>query len=661
MTITNMMKRNLTLLLAAAALAVLASCSENDVVKDNGNQTPTDSAQTRAVTFGISLPDNSTRASKNATTNPFQTGDKMAVYAFQDSENLLFDNQLVANVGKRIWEYTPVKYWQSGSSYKFYAIYPYDAAETAYTFDTFVPSIAPYFTVNDFTVNDDTDSQVDVMIAQELDATPFNTVDFVFNHLLSNVNFYFKTSADFDFTGIESFEVLSFDVANLKSTATYTQTAWDATTHMAVGAWDDHSGDYDFPEVASTTTAPVLVADNATTGELSTDLLLMPQTLADDVNMKVVYRINYTDGSTSTFRPDAVTLNLVKGYWMSDASQTLNTITAWEPNNVYNYTLVLNPAKKIVLWDSADHNGTTGEDEAKVSSVVVDGEDAEGNDLYWVDTDGDKKGDLPIVWEDIDDDGFLEGGVDADGDGHIDDVDADGTTITAGTASDNKHIGPTDDRDVAGHEGKDATLIFKDTADDTDAEHPKTQLELPGDDNGEEILPDPNDPPFDPADPNADTTNKIDWDGTLSDGDGVPTATLVADPAMEGEYMVDVDNDGVGDYRVVWEDIDGDGVLEGGVDRDGDGQIDDVDGDSGVISAGTHSDRLDQGPSDDVDANTDFKDVILIDTDGDGVAETQLERIPDEPTSAAIQFTATVQKWQNEYDASVEINNNGSK
>ena len=146
-----------------------------------------------------------------------------------------------------------------------------------------------------------------------------------------------------------------------------------------------------------------------------------------------------------------------------------------------------------------------------------------------------------------------------------------------------------------------------------------------------------------------------------SDGDGVPTATLVADPAMEGEYMVDVDNDGVGDYRVVWEDIDGDGVLEGGVDRDGDGQIDDVDGDSGVISAGTHSDRLDQGPSDDVDANTDFKDVILIDTDGDGIAETQLERIPDEPTSAAIQFTATVQKWQNEYEASVEINNNGSK
>ena len=642
--------------MAVCAIALFASCSDNVVAIDHSEVS--DGTDSCAVSFGVALPDNSTRASKNATTNPFAAGDQIAVYGFQDASTLLFNNQLVKHVGERIWSYSPLKYWQKDSQYKFYAIYPYGVN---HTFDTFVPSSAPYFTVADFVVNDTTEKQVDLMIAKQNTATPFNTVDFVFNHLLSNVNFYFCTAKDFDFTGIESFEILSFDVVNLFNKATYTQTAWDATTQMAVGAWDGLSGTYDFPKLVSTAENPVIVTSNTEKGNLGVDLLLMPQSLLDVVEIQVTYRINYADGSSSTFRPDPIKLNTIKGYQISDETKTLAAINMWEPNNLYNYTLVLNPAEKIVLWDSADHNGSTDEDEARVSSVIVDGEDAEGNDQYWVDIDGDKKGDYKIVWEDIDGDNFLEGGIDEDGDGHIDNVDGD-KTITC-DASDDKHLGPTDDRDLAANAGADATLIFKDTDVDTDIEHPKTQLEKPGDDNGDENSVGPDDPPYDPENPNDPDTNwhKIDWDGTNGDGDCVPTGAIVKDPTMEGEYMVDVDNDGIGEYRVVWEDIDGDGVLEGGVDRDGDGCIDDVDEDGNVITSGTSSDRLDQGPTDEITVNTGHKDVILIDEDRDGYAETQLERIPDETTSAAIQFTATVQKWQEQYEAEVEIDNNGTK
>ncbi len=629
-------------LLAAVALTLVASCSKNDVnVEINTNKEVCEGA----VNFGIANLDNATRASKVAG-NSFVSGDKMAVYGFQDTDNLLFNKQEVTNVGEIIWSYSPLKYWQSGSEYKFYAIYPYSVA---HTFNTSLTAASHYFEIGSFKVENDPDNQVDLMIAKEYYGVPFNTVDFIFNHILSNVNFYFKASSSFPFLGVSSIEVLNFDVTGLSSTAKYTQTAWDATTKMAVGSWSSHSGVYDFPEVTSGS-----IDDAADVCNLATDLLLMPQAIADAARLQITYRINYTDNTSATYTK-GVRLADIKGKLRSTG--VTSVIDTWAPNYIYNYTLTVNPAESNVVWGSSDYDGTIGDDEVVNSSVVID---EDGN--YWVDIDDDGAGDYPIVWEDIDGDNFKEGGVDMDGDGHIDNVDDD-LVITSGTESDNKHIGPTDTRDDAAHQGEDATLVYtgNEPTGDDDPEHPKTQLEKPGDDNGEEIVPDPDDH-FDPDNPyNPDSKyNKIDWNGSI-ENDGHPSATLVADPSREGEYMVDIDNDGVGEYHVVWEDIDGDGVLEGGVDRNDDGLIDDVDEDGNVITPSTmHSERLDQGPTDEIAYNTSHKDVILIDFDGDyqHIAETQLERIPaDDTRSNVIEFSATVEDWIDAYDASVNVPN----
>ena len=53
--------------------------------------------------------------------------------------------------------------------------------------------------MKNFTVKSEADEQTDLMIAQSvINARPFNKVNFVFNHILSNVNFYVKTSEEFD-------------------------------------------------------------------------------------------------------------------------------------------------------------------------------------------------------------------------------------------------------------------------------------------------------------------------------------------------------------------------------------------------------------------------------------------------------------------------------
>ncbi len=100
----------------------------------------------------------------------------------------------------------------------------------------------------------------------------------------------------------------------------------------------------------------------------------------------------------------------------------------------------------------------------------------------------------------------------------------------------------------------------------------------------------------------------------------------------------DTDGDDVPDtwipHPIAWEDIDGDGLLEGGIDRDGDGHIDDVDGDNNTqqVPGGDP----DNDPSDGNPNNPSGKDAILIhyDSDGDGDVDDdddwcQLQKNPD--------------------------------
>jgi len=622
------MKTNKSLLLAAvAAVALFSACSESEVLVDNGAAA---NSPKGAIDFGIAMPESATRASYGAGAT-FQAGDQIAVFGFQDTDNLLFNNQLVtSNGGSAVWTYSPVKYWQNNSSYEFYAFFPYSVTHT------FGTQAAPYFSVPAFTVADAKDDQIDLMVAQKNEARPFNTVDFVFNHILSNVNFYFSVSSGLDQTGISSVSVNSFDVTGLYSTGDYAQTGF-TTGNAAVGAWSNQSGTYDFPEVTS---GSVTGSSRYT---LSDDLLLLPQTIADDARIAIRYTLNYADGSASTFNK-AVRLASIVGTSARTGSQVLSV---WNPNVRYNYIMAVNPSLSNIVYEDIDWDGTEGGgDKVPGGDLVVE------NGEYWVDVDSDGAGDYPVVWEDVDGDGWLEGGVDRDGDGHIDDVDQDGDNVTPGTADGTKDTEPSDGTQTTGNEGKDVILV------DNDGDGiPETQLVKPGSSNGDDIV---------------DNQYLVDYNGTLT-GEQTPTHKLgkleaddpqnpYNDPTSvyyqadnkDTFFYVDVDGDGAYgeyDYAVVWKDIDDDDKLEGIADMNRNGIADDnFDGEN----TGYYVDE-------DAVNNPDGLDVILADRDGDGVAETQLERDPlssnpdDNTENPVIEFTATVEDWNDEFDAEVVV------
>ena len=635
--------RNLFLFAAVAATAALSACTESDVLVDESNTAVTRSSM---IGFGLAEPENSTRASYTAAAS-FQAGDAMAVYAYQDGEDRLFNDQQVTLGADGAWTYSPVKYWQAGSTYVFYAFYPYALGHTFGTADE------PYFTVPTFTVADAKDDQTDVMIAKKNTTRPFNTVDYVFNHILSNVNFYFTVADAFDMTGISSVSVKSFDMTGVYSTGAYTQTGFTSGS-SAVGVWSEQSGTYDFPEVTTGTvtreattytlnpeTGETTVSGGTSRCTLADDLLLLPQTIADDARLRIAYTLNYADGSQTTFSK-AVRLASIVGTSAKSGSEVLST---WKPNVRYNYTMAVNPSVTNVVNDASDWDGTDGGgDNVGTGSIVV-----EGDGTYWIDADGDGAGDYPIVFEDVDGDGWLEGGVDMDGDGHIDDVDKDGDKVSDGIHTGDTEKDPTDGTQTPGNEGKDVILI------DTDGDGvPDTQFVLPGSSNADDVV---------------DNGYGIDYDGTIG-GDLVPSSTLSSLPADDADnpyndpnspyyqddntdtfYFVDIDGDGEydpEDYPVVWVDIDGDDKLEGIVDVNLDGEVgpeDNFDGDKTGLD--TDSDAVN---------NPNGYDVIMVDRDGDGVAETQLERDPqssnpeENTENTVIEFTATVEDWEDEYN-----------
>lgn len=495
-------------ILAGVALMALASCT-SDVIEEKGYKLPNE-----YIEFS-SFSENGTRASKKVGYT-FNVGEKISVYGFESNDTLannqIFNNQEVENTAgnnNQVWTYSPKKYWTSGNKYEFYAAYPY---EQPYEF---IDS-TKFFTLKNFTVDNDTAKQVDLMIAERNYASPNNVVELNFHHILSNVNFYAKVAAGVDPNEITSVDIISLDVTGLLANGSYEQTGWTAN-HQAVGKWTTplpKSEDfcYDFPGLGAGHSTPLQVDGNEYKG-IATDLLLMPQTLfyVDDpeagisANMdpvlKVSFKVSYADATSQVFNKELRLSSLLSykkktlqedgTYKMEDVK---DPIYKWEPNYKYNYFIAFNPAKTTRIW-SADSDGSKDGDS---SEDEYESPEKGGGSRYnpdkpnvievWDDKNNDGKKDddewveYPVVWEDIDGDGMLEGGIDKDGDGHIDNADDDTDTEYPGHDT----YDPTDGDDVNNPDGKDAILVYVDTDGDGD---PDKWVQLEKDPETGEIKP----------------------------------------------------------------------------------------------------------------------------------------------------------------------------
>ena len=579
-------------LLCTAALMV-AACQDTTLMYDTlGYGEKTDNS----IEFGNYV-GGMTRASRG-TGNTFLTGDKIEVYGFMTTGTIvdkLFNKQSVEKKDDGTWTYSPKKYWNIGSEYDFYAIFPYSDGNS---FD----DAGKTFSVTDFVVEENTANQVDLMIAQQiLNASAPNTVNFVFNHILSNVSFYVKTSDDFVTTGIDRIEVVSFDVKGLYKKGSFAQTGWN-NENAFEGSWTaDANVVYNLPQV----TGVVYNIGAAQASAITQDQLLLPQTISDNAVITITYTVFYDDTTSSTFTK-SVKLNKIVG---SNGIQS-SILAAWNPNYRYNYIIAVNPSMtkiKPIAKDDNDQNDYEDPNADTTPNVNIIEIDTDGDgvtDEYWIDEDGDGNPDYPIIWEDIDGDGKEEAIPDRDGDGIPDDSDGDGSPDVIWVDTDGDGIV------------------------DTELER---EVEV-----GPGVITDPDDPNY-PDEPNADFNGGV--DNYLE-----PSGYLITD--NEGEYWIDLDGDGVGDIEILWKDIDGDGKLEGIADKNGDGIL--------TIEDSYDNDGLDYN------GNPNDYDVIMIDTNGDGIADTELEKVitvvpgdlpDDEVEESAIEFSAEVGSWLDEYDA----------
>lgn len=580
------MKKSKVLILAVLTLTI-AACKDSAVLYDKselGNSTKGEIGFSNYV-GGM------TRASYDAG-RTFNEGDEMEVWGTMktgDEVDRLFIGQKVVNTGEVIWEYSPKKYWNVGSEYNFYAMFPYSDANS-FDFDS------ELFSVEDFEVAENADEQVDLMIAQRiLNAANGNTVDLVFNHILSNVGFFFKTGSNFNTDGIKSLEMVSFDVKNLHGKGSFAQTGWN-DNNVFVGAWTADDSKYDLPQVTDKTFE---IGGSEAYTTLTDDLLLLPQTIADDAVIEVVYKLNYVDGSASRFTK-TVNLNTIVGKNKDSGRKKIST---WEPNYRYKYILSIDPSMTSYFpnakddFDQDDYDDADDDDKIpNVTIIELDEDlDEDGMNDIWIDEDNDGNPDYPVIWKDIDGDGKEEGLPDRDNDGEPDDTDEDGNP----------------------------DVIWMDTNGDNivDTELQR-EVEITGK-NGD----------------------KIDYNGA-EEGYKNPTAVLIVDP-VDGEYYVDTEGDGDRDYHVLWKNIDDDVELEGIADRDRDGKL-------------TAADTFDNDGKDYLGNDNDF-DVILIYREGDDPEWTELEKgytlpvIPGQnEESNEIEFSAVVEDWDEEYESESE-------
>ena len=578
------MKKEL-FVLAGTAMMLFQACQDTSVVT-------TIERESNEIQFANYV-GGMTRASRG-TGATFVAGDQMEVYGYQTtSENdlaVLFNKQLVRNTGEAIWTYDYLKYWEKNSTYDFYAIFPYSDANS---FD----ATNRLFSVTDFTVKDTASQQVDLMIAQRIvGRQSYDVVNFVFNHVLSNVNFNIKTASEFNTNGIAKVVVKSFDVTGLYSKGSFAQTGW--SSNVFNGTWTpDVTSVYDLPKVENVN----YTIGNPNPEDLASDLLLLPQQINDNAQIKISFKLVYSDGTETNFNRE-IALNQIVGKKRSNNAQV--TLSKWEPNYRYFYTIAINPAVNqqgghfqptaIDSLDQADYADPDTQKEPKVNIIKIDNDGDGVPDEYWIDSDLDDDPDYPIIWIDIDDDGKLEGLPDRNNDGIPDDTDKDGKP------------------DVIWYDSDGDNIVDKELERDPDV------VEVP---DGSET----------------------DYDGGV-DGYKNAKAWIVNDG---NNHYIDLDNDGEGDIPILWKDIDGDGKLEGIADKNKDGCLNEED---------TYD-----GDGVDYNGNPNAYDVILFlsPDENNNLVWNELEKEVDEPDNPerpnVIQFSAEVSEWTDDYDANYNL------
>ena len=303
------MKKNIFLWVAVFAVGAMSSCSVDKVV---------DQAEARYIGFDAF-------ANKVTRTKPADfPHENFGVWgAYNSATSVVFTNKTVTyQSGDGSWSYGTPEPWVSGQTYEFAAIAPYvNGASYDYGTDK--------YTLNAITV--DAANQIDYMTATPINNHPSGTspVSFVFNHILSKIDFIFKPrTASEDNTHWQSpvrIEITKIELADVPTTNTYANDAW---------------GELDTPGTNNATftegegTSALVKTSYAGSGQPTPtgntfDWLVVPQgTTSGEITKTLTITCDVYDNATSGG-------TLLKG----NATASVGIKTSWAKNTYYTYTV----------------------------------------------------------------------------------------------------------------------------------------------------------------------------------------------------------------------------------------------------------------------------------------------------------------------------------
>lgn len=303
-----MIKKNVFLWVAVFAVGAMSSCSVDKVV---------DQAEARYIGFDAFA----NKVTRNKPADfPHET---FGVWgAYNSAASVVFTNKTVTyQSGDGSWSYGTPEPWVSGQTYEFAAIAPYvNGASYDYGTDK--------YTLGQITVDATEANQIDYMTATPINNHSSGTspVSFVFNHILSKIDFIFKpkTTGDNAWLSEVRIEITKIELAGVPTKNTYEADAWKALDTPETNKVTFSKGQ----GTSALVTTSYAGSGNPTLSDKTFDWLVVPQgTTAGDITKTLTITCDVYDAVTAGTK------------LKSGATASVDIKTNWAKNTYYTYTV----------------------------------------------------------------------------------------------------------------------------------------------------------------------------------------------------------------------------------------------------------------------------------------------------------------------------------
>ena len=304
----NRLFRHIAKLMLAGTILTVAGCAYDDTIRDLSNQQA--DSQGLAIAFSNGIIDNPVPMHTRALALLSDHTASMGVWGWQTTqegatERLFINQNVTFSAALAKWTYSPLKYWDSKSTYRFYAYAPHSGSVPGVTAsinpDTHAINITGVTLQGSNTIDSGVPAppanfgqvaDVDWMLdrsGQSMAGITRDEVIFNMQHILSKICVRVRRSGTFLPDSIVSVNIDSIKLGSFISQGDFAQTLEDASIALAP-EWTPVDT---LPRYTVTSAKHVSIPDSAV---YVLESLLIPQRVADGQYIRVWYNIGNSGG-----------------------------------------------------------------------------------------------------------------------------------------------------------------------------------------------------------------------------------------------------------------------------------------------------------------------------------------------------------------------------